>query len=133
VSHNRVAAMACMSLLGLSPALSGCSLLFVKGPSADRHVAPSECTNSYAFPLIDGGLTALAVVIAASGIRNLSRAEGGTPALLIGASGVAVAGGSTVWGYRQVSRCLEAQATIKPHELRRFDVVPEVPYERPPR
>lgn len=102
-------------------ATSGCSFVFTKGPSAtqpNQPIAagnlPPDCTDSMAFPIIDGVLAVFGVMVATGAKDQNSRTntgdKNGTIALGVIGAGVAVA--SAFVGYGRVTKCRRARESF---------------------
>ena len=104
-----------IAALALAFCISGCSFIFVRGPSSDR--APGDCTTSILAPVLDltwaglngyGALNVAAVDQATWDAQNPSASRGGV--IAVGAAFAVVNGLSAVYGFKSTEACRAAEA-----------------------
>jgi hypothetical protein len=94
----------------------GCSFMFVNGPGSKPE--RTDCTDSYAWPVVDTGLSAFELLRIMYDSSRSAEDFKGTPlskegSITIGAILLLTAAGSAAYGYTKVSDCKEANEATR--------------------
>ena len=100
--------------------VTGCSAIFVQGPSAASNERPPECTRSRVAPVLDLAVAVGAGVLGAVALSVQCRDRAECTAPVVGGTAVGTAiisGLSAIYGLRQTGRCGDAwEAWCASHE-----------------
>jgi hypothetical protein len=116
-------------------ALTGCSFVFLDTvPSDAPPVQMYSCDESYLWPIIDGGFTALYLLAGFSALASENSQETETWSAGSAFAGAAVFGVSGLWGRSKVKTCSEKNAKFRAYQQQywRQGAPQPYPYPYPP-